>query len=545
MATSTHTNPCAIDDEFTMVDAEDATPPSVKQEAVDIDDFVASLAPAPSSGPATDKQAAIDTPSVPTPADARVAGAHEARKRMVQLAFALDATQSMQVQIEAAKKAIESITMSMHKEADDYELQVAVVLYRDHPPQDKSWVVKTYAFTADVAALCSWLEVQRAQGGGDGPEAMSTALHEVNQLGWIFTAHDADLAYTEAEREADERAGVTVTANPSAPPTGADGEDKDAGLRDMVAPDSPYAAYSVVRLVVLISDAPPHGIEPSGDGFPEGDPNGCDALKEADTMARRGIVLHTVCVEPGITHYHHATETMHELARRTQGVAVRLADADSLIPLLLGSVKRARQERDVVSRLADKISELATGGIDMETAQAQAVDAIASEIERDGETLTVVDCDTVQGLYVAEFSTSATLGEARYRSLSSAKAEEHAVKQHRADHMAAAYAHASWGHGCRSLGASEETTKPRFRSLGATAPLDERGSDDELPVYRSALSCDVVGAKRDRIASAHTPMRSIAAPPPTPARVVSLSTTTAGRDLLVSLARRASSIVAQ
>ena len=58
-----------------------------------------------------------------------------------------------------------------------------------------------------------WLEGCSAQGGGDAPEAVADALHELVKLSW--------------------------------------------------RPDSS-------RVAVLISDAPPHGIGTGGDGFPNG-----------------------------------------------------------------------------------------------------------------------------------------------------------------------------------------------------------------------------------------------------------------------------------
>ena len=45
---------------------------------------------------------------------------------------------------------------------------------------------------------------------------------------------------------------------------------------------------------VLIADAPPHGLEPSGDGFPNGDPEGRDPLEILRDMAVHGITCYTV-----------------------------------------------------------------------------------------------------------------------------------------------------------------------------------------------------------------------------------------------------------
>ena len=73
-----------------------------------------------------------------------------------------------------------------------------------------------------------------ASGGGDGPEAVTAALGEALDMDW-----------------------------------------------------RPHAA----KMVVLIADAPPHGIGEYGDGFDDGSPDGKDPLGISRTMASRGIVL--------------------------------------------------------------------------------------------------------------------------------------------------------------------------------------------------------------------------------------------------------------
>lgn len=44
-------------------------------------------------------------------------------------------------------------------------------------------------------------------------------------------------------------------------------------------------------MVVLIADAPDHGIGEYGDGFPAGSPDGCDPLLIVRQMAALGITL--------------------------------------------------------------------------------------------------------------------------------------------------------------------------------------------------------------------------------------------------------------
>ncbi|KAF8798989.1 hypothetical protein BYT27DRAFT_7319805, partial [Phlegmacium glaucopus] len=54
------------------------------------------------------------------------------------------------------------------------------------------------------------------------------------------------------------------------------------------------------KIVVLIADAPPHGISKYRDGFDEGSPDGHDPLQLARTMASHGITLFFVACEPAL-----------------------------------------------------------------------------------------------------------------------------------------------------------------------------------------------------------------------------------------------------
>jgi hypothetical protein len=88
-----------------------------------------------------------------------------------------------------------------------------------------------------------WLEQCQAFGGGDVPEAVADGLHVTLKLSW--------------------RAEST-------------------------------------KICILIADAPPHGLAPSGDGFPNGCPDGLDPVVIVREMAKKSITLYTVGVEPPI-----------------------------------------------------------------------------------------------------------------------------------------------------------------------------------------------------------------------------------------------------
>lgn len=106
-----------------------------------------------------------------------------------------------------------------------------MVAYRDHPPQDSTFVTKLYDFTNHKPRMQSYLDSLSASGGGDGPEAVTAGLYKAENLAWRQNA---------------------------------------------------------TKIVILIADAPPHGLGESGDGFPNGDPDGLDPLAIANSMAKKG-----------------------------------------------------------------------------------------------------------------------------------------------------------------------------------------------------------------------------------------------------------------
>merc|ERR1719473_1375472 len=93
-----------------------------------------------------------------------------------------------------------------------------------------------FPFTERVDEMKAYVDTMEAHGGGDGPEAVTAAMHDCLKLPW----------------------------RPNA-----------------------------TKIAVLIADAPPHGLE-RDDGFPDGDPLGRDPLEIAREMAQQGITVYTV-----------------------------------------------------------------------------------------------------------------------------------------------------------------------------------------------------------------------------------------------------------
>jgi len=215
--------------------------------------------------------------------------------QQLDLVFTMDCTGSMGSYISAAKKNIEAIVEKLVK-SEGYDLRFALIAYRDHPPQDQSYVTKKFAFTADIAQMKRDLATLSAQGGGDGPEAVAAGLHETLHSDW----------------------------RPSA-----------------------------TKVCVLIADAPPHGLGEPGDGFPDGAPDGVDPFAVLTQMSMRGICIYSVGCEPALSGYQHAKDFFVAAAQKTNGQAVSLRSAAALADVIMGG---AIEEMDL-QQLADEVVE--------------------------------------------------------------------------------------------------------------------------------------------------------------------------------------------
>uniref|UniRef100_A0A6S9E666 VWFA domain-containing protein n=1 Tax=Heterosigma akashiwo TaxID=2829 RepID=A0A6S9E666_HETAK len=208
------------------------------------------------------------------------------------LAFCVDCTASMGPYIASAQQNVRTIIQELSTKAS-VDTRFALIEYRDHPPQDSTFITREHDFTYSLDNIQNSVNGMSAQGGGDGPESVCCAYEKVLRLNW---------------RE------------------------------------------SATKVVVHIADAPPHGIE-SSDGFPNGCPSGNDPLQKAHEMKERGIVLYTVGCEPALGHYQFARDFMVAVADITGGQATTLTSAH----LLPGVILHGSEEEIVLQRLQDQI----------------------------------------------------------------------------------------------------------------------------------------------------------------------------------------------
>ncbi|CAJ1418639.1 unnamed protein product, partial [Effrenium voratum] len=221
--------------------------------------------------------------SLQTAAGATIERAAEAERQALHpdseldLCFLCDCTASMGQYIQAAQQNIQSIVTKISQHGA--KVRFGLISYRDHPPQDDStYVTKVFPFTEDVQQMRSNVATMYAQGGGDGPEAVTAALYDALHMPW----------------------------RPNA-----------------------------TKICVIIADAPPHGLEPEGDGFPNGDPEGRDPLEILRGMAARDITVYSVGCEPALGQYRFARDFLCTVAEITGGQAVALSSAALLAEVIV------------------------------------------------------------------------------------------------------------------------------------------------------------------------------------------------------------------
>ncbi|KAL3878655.1 hypothetical protein ACJMK2_030986 [Sinanodonta woodiana] len=93
--------------------------------------------------------------------------------KVLDLAFAMDCTGSMGSYIETARQNIRTIVEEIVA-SEKSDIKLALVEYRDHPPQDSSFVTRVHDFTPSPKTMKSWLDAC----------TVADALHDLTKLSW-------------------------------------------------------------------------------------------------------------------------------------------------------------------------------------------------------------------------------------------------------------------------------------------------------------------------------------------------------------------------
>jgi len=198
--------------------------------------------------------------------------------RRVDLCFVLDATGSMKDYIDAARRELQAFAQTLANHRLRPQMRYALILYRDHPPEDTTFITKNWPLTEELTVIQAALNSAGADGGGDGPEAVIDGLYDaIFLLEWRQGAH---------------------------------------------------------KVVVLAGDAPPHGVGGAGDAFSEGCPCGHDLKAITDQAAERGITIFAL----GIGNDASMQKSFQQIARDGKGRYLALKNARVLIDEIMSVI---------------------------------------------------------------------------------------------------------------------------------------------------------------------------------------------------------------
>lgn len=111
------------------------------------------------------------------------------------LALVIDTTGSMGDEMAYLGAELQEIVTRLQRNAGQLDLRIGVILYRD---DGDAYVVRSVPLTADINTIKALLEQQKAEGGGDMPEAMDQAMAAATHLQWRTGAAKALLLVTDA-----------------------------------------------------------------------------------------------------------------------------------------------------------------------------------------------------------------------------------------------------------------------------------------------------------------------------------------------------------
>lgn len=109
------------------------------------------------------------------------------------LAFCIDTTGSMQNEIDSVKTKVKALVAKLAEGKPAPVVRVGMVAFRDRGDE---YVTKVFQFTEDIDKFVKDVSDLKANGGGDGPEAVNQGLHAaVNDLSWSKEDKTAKLVF--------------------------------------------------------------------------------------------------------------------------------------------------------------------------------------------------------------------------------------------------------------------------------------------------------------------------------------------------------------
>lgn len=231
----------------------------------------------------------------------------------VDVAFVIDTTGSMGTFIGEAQKRL-SKTLKDLSGKNDIDLQVGLVQYRDHPPQESTFVTQLVQMTPSLEKMQKEIEKLKPQGGGDAPEAVYQGVYDAcEKLHW----------------------------------------------RDNSS-----------RFILLVGDSPPHAfvawynsVMPGktdalgkqrnfGDGFPKACPSNLDVSAVTAAAEKRGITVHALCMGD----FAYTRLSFKAIASGTGGRATTSASAgevvDKMLSMMTDEFKEIRFDKTIYENVS-------------------------------------------------------------------------------------------------------------------------------------------------------------------------------------------------
>jgi len=103
---------------------------------------------------------------------------------IIDIVFCCDTTYSMHHYIENSKETIKKIVNTARGLSREIDVRFAFVAYRDHPPEDNTYVTKVKDLCSATDVL-NFIQFLKADGGGDFAEAVLDGIHDsIHKISW-------------------------------------------------------------------------------------------------------------------------------------------------------------------------------------------------------------------------------------------------------------------------------------------------------------------------------------------------------------------------
>ncbi|KAF8869718.1 hypothetical protein CPB84DRAFT_1803607 [Gymnopilus junonius] len=111
------------------------------------------------------------------------------------------------------------------------------------------------------------------------------------------------------------------------------------------------------KIVVLITDSPPHGTGEDDDNSPKGCPSGYDPVSIVNTFARKAITLHVLACEPTLSEEAYTAHDFYTgMTQKTGGRLIPLKQASALSDVIIGLAQETDSSEKLVQQVAPEVA---------------------------------------------------------------------------------------------------------------------------------------------------------------------------------------------